>query len=69
MIKITRLNGTKLYINAELIQSIEATPDTTITLSNGVKIITKDPLEAVVKQIIEYQRLVHNPQIDLEQGA
>ncbi len=69
MIKVTRLNGVKFYLNADLIQSIESTPDTVITLSNGTKVIVKDSLETVVKEIIEYQRLVRNPELDSNQGA
>ena len=39
MILVTRLNGTTFYINAELIQSVEPTPDTVIALTNNVKVI------------------------------
>ncbi len=35
MIRVTRFNGTKIYLNAELIQSVEGTPDTVITLTNN----------------------------------
>jgi len=58
VIQVTRLNGTKLYINAELIQSIEPTPDTVITLTTNTKIVVKDPPKKLVDEIIEYHRLV-----------
>ncbi len=69
MIKVTRLNGTKFFVNPEMIQTIEATPDTLITLSNGVKMIVKDSTETVIKQIIEYQRIVRNPELEIHPGA
>jgi flagellar protein FlbD len=68
MIQLTRFNGTKLYLNAELIQAVEGTPDTVITLTNEVKIVVKDTPQTVIEKIIEYQRLVHNPQLTLERG-
>ncbi|MCI0521597.1 MAG: flagellar FlbD family protein [Chloroflexi bacterium] len=68
MISLTRLNGSKLYLNAELIQQVEGTPDTVITLTNNTKIVVKDPLEKVIERIVHYQRLVHNPQLDLTRG-
>lgn len=68
MIKVTRLNGSKFFVNPELIQTIEATPDTLITLSNGVKMIVKDSTDSIIKQIIDYQRLVRNPQLELRLG-
>jgi flagellar protein FlbD len=68
MIQLTRFNGKKLVINADLIQMVEHTPDTMIVLSNGEKILVKDSVEVVVRKVIEYKRLVHNPQLPLEFG-
>jgi flagellar protein FlbD len=69
MIRVTRLNGTKLYVNAELIQTVEGTPDTVISLINNVKIVVKESPEAIVAEIIEYQRQVHNPISKILNGA
>jgi flagellar protein FlbD len=69
MIHLTRLNGKKYYLNAGLIQTVEGTPDTVITLTNDVKLLVKDSPESVVQKIIEYQRLVHNPELDTHLGA
>ena len=56
MISLTRTNGTQFYINPELIQTVEQTPDTIITLVNNKKIIVKDtPLE-IAERFIEYRR-------------
>jgi len=60
MILITRFNGSQYYLNAELIQSVEATPDTIITLSNNTKVVIKEPVKEVINKIIEYQRMVRN---------
>ncbi|MCB9134616.1 MAG: flagellar FlbD family protein [Anaerolineales bacterium] len=61
MIPVTRFNGSTIYLNAELIQSVEGTPDTVITLTNQVKIVVKDSPTKVVEAIIAYQRKVHTP--------
>ncbi len=61
MIRVTRFNGTQIYLNAELIQSVEGTPDTVITLTNQIKIVVKDEPKAVVNAIIAYQQQVHTP--------
>lgn len=68
MIRVTRFNGTKIYLNAELIQSVEGTPDTVITLTNNTKVIVKERPEEVVKEIIIYKRLVHNPELGINLG-
>ncbi len=59
MIRVTRLSGKEVIINADLIKFIEQTPDTMITLTTGDKIIVKEPMEQVVKQAIEYYRAIH----------
>ena len=61
MIPITRLNGSKFYLNAELIQTVEATPDTIITLVNEQKLVVRDPASEVVARVIEYRRQVNTP--------
>ena len=68
MILVTRLNGTKLYINAELIQSIEPTPDTVITLTTNTKIVVEDPPEKLVEEIIEYHRHVRSNRVIEHKG-
>jgi flagellar protein FlbD len=58
VILVTRFNGSQFYINPELIQSIEATPDTVITLLNSSKVIVKEPPQVLVERIIEYRRKI-----------
>ncbi len=54
MIKVTRLNGSPIYINSVLIEFIEETPDTVITLTTGKKVIIKESVDEVIKSILEY---------------
>jgi len=60
MIEVTRFNGRKLMINAELVKFVESTPDTLITLTTNDRILVKDKVEEVVEKIIQYQRLIRN---------
>jgi flagellar protein FlbD len=68
MILITRLDGKQLYINAELIQSLESTPDTVITLTNNTKLIAKEKPDVLVQRIMEYQRLIHSGTVTVKTG-
>jgi flagellar protein FlbD len=54
MIAVTRLNGKKFVLNAELIRTVESNPDTTISLVNGDKFIVAESMEQVVKLAVEY---------------
>jgi flagellar protein FlbD len=56
VIKVTRLNRSELVVNAELIQFVEATPDTIVTLSDGKKVVVREPVDEVIKRIIAYRR-------------
>ena len=58
MIKVTKLNGDVVYINSNLIEFIEETPDTMITLTTGKKIILKDDVEDIINRIIEYNQKI-----------
>ncbi len=58
MIKVTRLDQSQLYLNAEFIQSVESTPDTHIVLVNGHSYVVRERDEEVVARIIEYRRAV-----------
>lgn len=56
MIKLTRLNGKPLVVNADLIRTVESNPDTTITLINGDHIIVQEDMEEVVARAVDYGR-------------
>ncbi len=55
MIQLTRLNGHVFTLNAELIQEIDATPDTIVTLTNGQKIMVREPVDEVRQAVIAYK--------------
>ena len=56
MITVTRLNGRKFVINAELIKVVESNPDTTIKLTTGDTMIVKESMQTVVELAIDYGR-------------
>ena len=62
MIKVTRFNDSEFWVNAELIQYVEATPDTVISLVNNDKIVVKEKAEKVIDAILEYHRQIYHQQ-------
>ncbi len=56
MIKVTRLNGQPLYLNALLIERVESFPDTAIILTNGKQYMVKETGEEVVKLITAFYK-------------
>lgn len=56
MIDVTRLNGKSFVLNAELIEVMEETPDTVITLTTGHKYVVKENLDEVMQKILTYKR-------------
>lgn len=59
MIEVTRLNGVKVILNAELIEVVEQTPDTVITLTSGKKYIVSEGADDIMNLVIEYKRKIH----------
>ncbi len=66
MIPLTRLNHKPLVINPDLIVSMEETPDTIITLSNGEKIAVQEKVQEVIQRVIQFRRRIFNPSIPIE---
>ncbi|MGA9598055.1 MAG: flagellar FlbD family protein [Acidimicrobiia bacterium] len=58
MIAVHRLRGEPMFLNADLIESIEATPDTVLTLVDGRRIVVADDPEVVADRIIEFRASV-----------
>ncbi len=58
MITLHRLNGDEMTLNADLILTIEATPDTHIVMMDRRQILVMETVEEVVDAAIEYRRLV-----------
>jgi flagellar protein FlbD len=60
MISVTRLNNKEFYVNCDLIEFIEATPDTVITLTTGKKIVVEDDIDTIIGKIIKFKRKIYS---------
>jgi len=61
MIALRRLNNQPIMVNPDLIESLEATPDTVVTLTSGNKLLVRDSMDEVREKIIEFKRRIHGP--------
>ncbi|MCL2461140.1 MAG: flagellar FlbD family protein [Defluviitaleaceae bacterium] len=59
MIRVTRLNAAEMYINSDLIEYIESTPDTTITMTTGHKVIVKETVKEVIDEVARHKRTIY----------
>lgn len=55
MITLTRLSGSVFVLNSDLIERIDATPDTVITLVDGKKYVVSESLEQVIDEVRRYR--------------
>jgi flagellar protein FlbD len=62
MIRVTRLNSSPLILNADLIEHIDETPDTVITLTTGQSLRVRESAEEVVQRIVEFRRSIYGPE-------
>jgi flagellar protein FlbD len=58
MIRLTRLNHAPMILNSDLIEYIESTPDTVITLTTGQKLMVSETADEVVRQIVDFRRSI-----------
>ena len=58
MIYVTRLDGSQLVVNADLIEMVEHTADTVITLSDGKKLVVSTPVNELVDRVIAFRQAV-----------
>jgi flagellar protein FlbD len=58
MIRLTRINETPFYVNADLIEFVDATPDTVLTLTTGEKVRVRERAEEVVERVVDYKRRI-----------
>ena len=61
MITLTHLKGEKIVLNAVLIECLESTPDTVITLTTGKKIVVRESVAEVTRLVEEYTRKAQMP--------
>jgi flagellar protein FlbD len=56
MIRLTRLNSEPLILNEDLIEHIDVTPDTVITLTTGQKLMVLEPAEEIIHRVVAFRR-------------
>lgn len=56
MIVLTKLNDVEIVINCDYIEIMQETPDTTITLTTGRKIIVKEAVDEIIEKIVTYKK-------------
>jgi len=63
VIKLRRFRAKdgELVVNADLIETVEATPDTVVTLTTGHKLIVEESVDEVIGRVIEFKRACHTP--------
>ena len=60
MIRLTRINHSPLVLNSDLIEHIETTPDTVITLTTGQKLMVRETVDEVIEKVIAFRRAICN---------
>lgn len=58
MIRLTRINRVPFVLNSDLIEHVEVTPDTVITLTNGQKFLVLESPDEVVEHIVQFRRRI-----------
>ena len=58
MIQLTRLNHVPLIVNADLIEHVEVTPDTVVSLTTGQKFLVLESADEVVEKVIQFRRTI-----------
>jgi flagellar protein FlbD len=58
MIRLTRINHRPLVVNCDLIEHVETTPDTVITMTTGQKFVVLESVDEVIQQVIHFRRSV-----------
>jgi flagellar protein FlbD len=58
MVRLTRINQLPIILNSDLIEHIESTPDTVITLTSGQKVVVLENTEEIIGRILEFRRAV-----------
>ncbi len=63
MIRVTRLNHTSLILNSDLIEHIEITPDTVITLTSGQKFMVLESAQEIVEEVIAFRKSLFSKEL------
>ena len=68
MIRVTRLNGEQFALNPDLIERVEAHPDTVAFLLDGTKYVVKETVEEVLQEIREYRAGILATSYEMDRG-
>lgn len=66
MIELTKLNDIKFFVNPELIEIVETTPDTVITLTTGRKLIVKESRQDIKNLVLSYKRKIYSELLKID---
>lgn len=66
MIELTKLNDIKFSVNPELIEIVETTPDTVVTLSTGRKLIVKESRQDIKNLVLSYKREIYSDLLKMD---
>ena len=58
MIILTKINNAPIAVNSDLIQYIEETPDTIITMTNNDKVVVQNSMTEIIQKVVHYRRLI-----------
>jgi flagellar protein FlbD len=58
MIRLTRINRVPLVLNADLIEHVEITPDTVISMTSGQKFMVTESADEVIQKVVDFRRLI-----------
>ena len=56
MIAVTRLDGTQIVVNVDLVQWIEQTPDTVLALTSGERLLVREPVSEIVRRAVAFKQ-------------
>ena len=65
MIVLTKINNAQISVNSDLIQYIEETPDTVITMMSSDKLVVQECISEIINKVVHYRRLI-NGLVELE---
>jgi flagellar protein FlbD len=60
MIILTKLNQAQIAVNPDLIQYIEETPDTVLTMTNDDKVVVKESIAKIIEKVVSFRRYINN---------
>jgi flagellar protein FlbD len=60
VIHLTRLNHTPVVLNSDLIEHVETTPDTVISLTTGQKFMVLESAEEIIERVVKFRRSIYS---------